>query len=57
MTFTVRRLGAGDERVLVVYHNKYAATRGWILTSVGYLGKTGKAAERMFMRKKNCTTP
>jgi glycosidase len=28
--------GAGEERCLVVYHNKYAETRGWIHTSVAY---------------------
>ena len=27
---------AGEERCLVVYHNKYAETRGWIHTSVAY---------------------
>jgi len=33
-------LGTGDERALVVYHNKYAETRGWIRTSVAYAIKT-----------------
>jgi hypothetical protein len=27
---------AGDERALVVYHNKYAETQGWIRTSAAY---------------------
>jgi glycosidase len=27
---------AGDERSLVLYHNKYATARGWIKTSVAY---------------------
>jgi len=27
---------AGDERVLVVYHNKYTETRGWVRTSAAY---------------------
>jgi glycosidase len=31
---------AGEERALVVYHNKYATARGWIRTSVAYQGKT-----------------
>jgi glycosidase len=31
----------GDERALVVYHNRYASTRGWIRMSVGYAEKTG----------------
>ena len=42
---------SGDERVLVVYHNKYAETRGWIRTSVGYAGKIGSGEERVLMRK------
>jgi glycosidase len=42
---------AGEERALVVYHNKYAQTRGWIKTSVGYLGKTGVGEERVLMQK------
>jgi hypothetical protein len=28
-----------DERGLVVYHNKYAETSGWVKTSVGYMDK------------------
>jgi glycosidase len=31
----------GDERGLVIYHNKYAETRGWIRSSVAYALKTG----------------
>jgi len=42
--------GAGAERVLVLYHNKYAAARGWVRTSVGYSGKTGKGEERALMQ-------
>jgi glycosidase len=42
---------SGEERVLVVYHNKYASTRGWVRTSVGYLGKTGRGEERALMQK------
>jgi glycosidase len=41
--------GAGGERALVVYHNKYAATRGWVRTSVGYGGRTGKGDERALL--------
>jgi glycosidase len=40
---------AGSERALVVYHNKYASARGWIRTSVGYAGRTGKGDERALM--------
>ena len=32
----------GDERALVVYHNKYAEARGWIQTSVAYAVKVGR---------------
>ncbi len=42
---------AGDERALVLYHNRYASTRGWVRTSVGYLGKTGRGKERALMQK------
>jgi hypothetical protein len=31
--------GSGSERALIVYHNKYSETRGWIKTSVGYMDK------------------
>ncbi len=31
---------AGDQRSLVVYHNKFADTRGWIRTSAAYLDKS-----------------
>lgn len=31
---------AGNERGLVVYHNKFATTRGWIRNSAAYLDKT-----------------
>ncbi len=42
---------AGEERGLVVYHNKYAGARGWIRTSVGYAGRTGQGGERTLMQK------
>jgi hypothetical protein len=32
--------GSGSERALIVYHNKYAETRGWIKSSVGYMDKS-----------------
>jgi glycosidase len=35
----------GDERALVVYHNKYAEARGWIRTSVAYAVKTGQGGD------------
>src|SRR5450759_996124 len=33
--------GMGDDHTLVVYHNKFAETRGWIRTSVGFSVKSG----------------
>ncbi len=33
----------GDERALVLYHNRYAEARGWIRMSAAYLDKTGAA--------------
>ncbi|GIV95404.1 MAG: alpha-amylase [Herpetosiphonaceae bacterium] len=40
----------GDQRALVVYHNKYASTRGWIRTSAAYSVKTG-SGERTLVQK------
>jgi len=31
-----------DERGLVIYHNKYAPTQGWIRTSVGFINKSSE---------------
>ncbi|MGH2459427.1 MAG: alpha-amylase family glycosyl hydrolase [Chloroflexota bacterium] len=36
----------GDARALVVYHNKYAETRGWIRASAAYAVKTGQGDEK-----------
>lgn len=33
--------GAGDERALVVYHNKYASTSGWVRESAAYNDGSG----------------
>ena len=33
--------GSGDERALVIYHNKYASVRGWVRSSVAFAVKTG----------------
>lgn len=41
----------GEERALVVYHNKYAIARGWIRTSVAYSVKTGQGDERRLVQK------
>ena len=37
--------GAGTQRALVIYHNTYGATRGWIKYSAGYLNKATNQVE------------
>jgi glycosidase len=37
----------GGERALVVYHNRYARTRGWIRTSCAYAEKPGVGGRRL----------
>ncbi|MEE9616239.1 MAG: alpha-amylase family glycosyl hydrolase, partial [Anaerolineae bacterium] len=46
-------LGTGDERSLVVYHNKYAETRGWIRTSAAYAVKTGQDGDEKSLVQKS----
>ncbi len=41
----------GEERALVVYHNRYAETQGWIRSSVPYSVKTDASGGRMRMSK------
>jgi glycosidase len=41
---------AGDERSLVIYHNKYASARGWIRNSVAFSVKTD-SGERILVQK------
>jgi len=41
---------AGDERSLVLYHNKYADTSGWIRTSAAYAVKQGDG-EKVLVQK------
>jgi hypothetical protein len=41
----------GDERALVVYHNKFATARGWIKGSVAYSVKTGDDGDRGLAQK------
>lgn len=43
--------GYGRERALVIYHNKYADTRGWIRTSAAYSVRTGNSDERTLTQK------
>jgi hypothetical protein len=44
-------LGRGEERALVVYHNRYEAARGWVRTSAAYSVKTGDDGDRVLVRK------
>ncbi|MGD8967003.1 MAG: alpha-amylase family glycosyl hydrolase, partial [Anaerolineae bacterium] len=39
--------GVAGEKALVVYHNKYAETRGWIRGSVAYAVKTEDGGQRL----------
>ncbi|MBP7686557.1 MAG: hypothetical protein KA765_01555 [Thermoflexales bacterium] len=41
----------GDERSLVVYHNKFADTRGWIRASTAFAVKTGTGDEKVLTQK------
>jgi glycosidase len=41
----------GDERALVIYHNKYASARGWVRTSAAYSVKAGEGDERRLIQK------
>ena len=41
----------GGERVLVLYHNRYAEARGWIRTSVAYAVKAGQDDQKMLVQK------
>jgi hypothetical protein len=41
----------GEDRALVVYHNKYADARGWIRNSAAYSAKAGDGGDRTLMQK------
>ncbi|MFO7625017.1 MAG: alpha-amylase family glycosyl hydrolase [Anaerolineales bacterium] len=41
---------SGDERSLVIYHNKFASSRGWVRTSAAFSVKSA-AGERTLMQK------
>jgi glycosidase len=41
----------GDERALVIYHNKYASARGWVRTSAAYSVKAGEGDKRRLTQK------
>jgi glycosidase len=40
----------GGERALVLYHNRYAETRGWVRTSVAYAVKSEDGEKRLVQR-------
>jgi hypothetical protein len=42
---------SGDERALVVYHNRYAEARGWIRSSAAFSERTGVGDERRLTTK------
>ncbi|MGD0002596.1 MAG: alpha-amylase family glycosyl hydrolase [Anaerolineaceae bacterium] len=42
--------GWGSERTLVIYHNKFASTRGWIRTSIGFPVKAG-AGDKVIVQR------
>jgi len=41
----------GEERALVIYHNKYDSVKGWIRSSVAYSVRVGEGDERMLTQK------
>jgi hypothetical protein len=42
---------AGDQRSLVIYHNKFATAKGWIRISCAFPVKTGNGDEKVLMQK------
>ncbi|MGD0916485.1 MAG: alpha-amylase family glycosyl hydrolase [Thermodesulfobacteriota bacterium] len=42
---------AGDERALIIYHNKFDTARGWVRTSVAYSVKDGEGDERKLVQR------
>jgi glycosidase len=42
---------SGDERALVIYHNRFARARGWVKSSVAYSVKGGDGADRTLVQK------
>lgn len=41
----------GNERSLVIYHNRYNSTRGWIKTSAAYAVKTGEGDQKRLVQR------
>jgi len=42
--------GLGDERTLVIYHNKFATTQGWVRMSIGFPVKTATGEKVIVQR-------
>jgi glycosidase len=42
---------SGDERALIIYHNKYESAQGWVRSSVAYSIKVGEEDERTLIQK------
>ena len=49
--FAYSNIGPGGERSLVMYHNRFADTSGWVRESVGYSVKGSDSAERTIVRR------
>jgi glycosidase len=49
--FAYSNIGPGGERSLIVYHNRFADTSGWVRESVGYSVKLPDSAERAIVRR------
>ena len=41
---------AGEERALILYHNRYGETRGWVRSSVAYAGRTDDGQKQLVQR-------
>ncbi|MCC6175848.1 MAG: alpha-amylase [Chloroflexi bacterium] len=41
----------GDQRALVIYHNRYAQARGWVRTSAAFAQRTGQGDEKVMVQR------
>jgi hypothetical protein len=41
----------GDERTLIIYHNKYSSAQGWVRSAVASSVRTGEGDERILVQK------
>jgi glycosidase len=42
--------GLGNDRAMVIYHNKFASTQGWVRTSVGFSVRTDSGERQVVQR-------